>query len=96
MYCQTTFLMTKEDYMHLPKERLAEMLAERDKIDAQRPTYEPYIYPWKINNQTFPPCFAHNGICTNPQHDCVNCPRLATTFTFGTTTTTTTDIDDIK
>lgn len=42
--------MTKEDYMHLPKERLAEMLAERDKMQAVpapiiTPIIEPYV-PW--------------------------------------------------
>ena len=36
--------MTKEDYMCLPKARLAEMLAERDERDAKQITYIPY-YP---------------------------------------------------
>ena len=37
--------LTKEDYMRLPKERLAEMLVERDEIDEIRvaPNITPYI-----------------------------------------------------
>ena len=46
----TTPMFTKEDYMRLPKERLAEMLVERDNdMDGRRITPEtsPYqpIYP---------------------------------------------------
>lgn len=26
----------------------------------------------------FPPCYAPNGICTNPQMDCINCPKRGT------------------
>ena len=37
---------TKEDYMRLPKERLAEMLVERDEVDEIRvaPNTSPYPY----------------------------------------------------
>ena len=24
---------------------------------------------------TFPPCYAPGGVCTNPQMDCINCPK---------------------
>ena len=27
-------------------------------------------YTWQ------PPCYAEDGICMNPQHDCINCPKL--------------------
>lgn len=32
------------------------------------------------------PCYAPNGICTNPQMDCINCPKRGTggTWTTGT------------
>ena len=56
--------MTKEDYMRLPKERLAELLVERD---------------WEnkrfILNIPFAQCADPNGVCMNPFRDCVNCPR---------------------
>lgn len=26
-------------------------------------------------NEQVPPCYAPGGICTNPQMDCINCPR---------------------
>lgn len=26
----------------------------------------------------FPPCYTPNGICTNPQMDCINCPKRST------------------
>ena len=57
--------MTKDDYMRLPKERLAELLVERDW--EQKKTEPPFI--------PFAQCFDPNGLCMNPFHDCINCPR---------------------
>ena len=34
----------------------------------------------------FPPCYAPNGICTNPQMDCINCPKRGTGGTWSTST----------
>lgn len=31
------------------------------------------------------PCYAPNGICTNPQMDCINCPKRGTGGTWSTT-----------
>ena len=69
-------LMTKEDYMKLPKERLAEILSQKDLEDE----YAIGIYrglapvvPAIVNPQ--PPCYAPDGVCSNPFHDCINCPR---------------------
>lgn len=60
--------MTKEDYMKLSKERLAELLAERD---------------MQVPMQTCPPQFPvgtpmcpYGGACTNKFRDCVNCPGV--------------------
>jgi hypothetical protein len=47
--------------MRLSKERLAELLAERDLRTWQIPEWKPSCY--------------EGGPCTNPFHDCVNCPR---------------------
>lgn len=70
--------MTKEDYLRLPKERLAELLAERD----AQPFIGPYIPPLFSRPLT---CF-EGGPCTNPQMDCVNCPRHGSTYPFTTIT----------
>lgn len=64
--------MTKEDYMRLPKVRLAELLAERDEQDRNK-TIIPYQPA--LGGQYNPPCFAPDGICVNPQRDCINCPK---------------------
>ena len=67
--------MTKEDYMKLPKERLAELLAEKDNV----PMYIPYN----------PPTLLCNGsVCTNPFHDCINCPRQVTGWGYSLHTDT--------
>ena len=71
--------MTKEDYMRLPKERLAELLAE---IDWQVHKRYTYLAP--------SPCYSKDGVCTNPYHDCVNCPRQ---FGSGGHFTTTTGVE---
>ena len=60
--------MTKEDYMRLPKERLAELLAERDARDK-------LLSVPPISVQSYEPDCFHGGICTNPFHDCINCPH---------------------
>lgn len=40
------------------------------------------VYPPTYN----PPCYAPNGICTNPQMDCINCPKIGTGGTWSTST----------
>ena len=78
--------MTKEDYMRLPKERLAELLEERD-IDNfyNSPIQQP------LEQHKNGPCFGGN-ICTNPFHDCINCPRLGASGGYIVTTTSTNSI----
>lgn len=64
--------LTKEDYMRLKKERLAELLVE---------IQEHPIEPERITLPTMPttPFGIRGGcdgtICTNPHMDCINCPR---------------------
>ena len=38
------------------------------------------------NVPTALPCYAPNGICTNPQMDCINCPKRGTGGTWSTNT----------
>lgn len=74
--------MTKEDYMKLPKERLAELLEE---IYSKRQ----YIFsPYMVFSSQ---CHLPDGTCMNPFHDCINCPRQWGSG--GTTTTTNTNIN---
>ena len=68
--------MTKEDYMKFSKERLAELLAERD------------MSTQVIPNDPRPVC-GFGGYCTNPYRDCVNCPGVYSRCDTITTTNTT-------
>ena len=81
--------MKKEDYMRLPKERLAELLEERDNEPKYIPTsnFQPLVQGYH------PLCYEPGGTCTNPQMDCVNCPRKFTTGGFVTTTGTGFSVD---
>ena len=75
--------MTKEDYMKLSKERLAELLAERDREPAVTMPYTPDLR-----------CYEPDGLCMNPQMDCVNCPRRYVGGAHWTTTTNHTTKED--
>jgi len=72
--------MTKKDYMCLPKERLAELLVERDNA----PSFIPYFQIYK------PHCWEPGGLCTNPMRDCINCPRMTAMEMYNTTCGTST------
>lgn len=75
--------MTKEDYMRLPKSRLAELLELRDKsLESKVNSPAIMVTPYT------PPCYAPDGICTNPYMDCVNCPKRGATGGIITTTGT--------
>ena len=70
--------MKKEDYMRLPKECLAEMLEERDKLDQEalerfKEVIGKNLSPSSV--QSNPKSCFEGGPCTNPFHDCINCPR---------------------
>lgn len=67
--------MTKEDYMKLSKERLAELLAERDSMPA---------VPVVIGSPQLS-CY-EGGPCINPFHDCINCPQRGYSGEITTTT----------
>lgn len=64
--------MKKEDYLKLSKERLAELLAERDAMPQSPVRIEPIV----IGGTGTIPCYEPGGICLNPQRDCINCPKL--------------------
>ena len=75
--------LTKEDYMRLPKERLAELLVEMGS-----PLIEPIQIPVM---PTTPSGWGCDGVhCTNPQMDCINCPRKVTGGMFNTQSHTST------
>lgn len=76
--------MKKEDYMKLSKERLAELLAERD-------AYPSGNIP--LINDPRPLC-GYGGYCTNKFRDCVGCPGIYDAS--GMRTITKTSISTIK
>ena len=45
-------------------------LKKAETLEDYKELFRPYIQTWQ------PPCYSDDGICTNPQHDCINCPRL--------------------
>ena len=63
--------LKKEDYMRLPKERLAELLVEMDSHPI-----EPIQIPVMQTRPSGGMCDEIH--CTNPQMDCINCPRKTT------------------
>ena len=77
-------MMTKEDYMKLSKEKLAELLVERDREPAITMPYTPRLQ-----------CYEPDGVCTNPQMDCINCPRRNMMGNGHWTVTTINDTKDI-
>ena len=76
--------MNKEDYMKLSKERLAELLAERD-------AYPSGNIP--LPNDPRPLC-GYGGYCTNKFRDCVGCPGVY--YPKGTRIVTNNSISTIK
>ena len=81
--------LKKEDYMRLPKERLAELLVEMDNHPI-----EPIQFPVM---PTTPSGWGRDGIhCTNPQMDCINCPRRTTGGGTITSPNTATGISTMK
>ena len=72
--------LTKEDLMRLPKERLAELLVEMDTVKAiEKIEIQPSPIPLR---DTKPSGWGCDGTyCTNPFHDCINCPQRFTATT---------------
>jgi hypothetical protein len=87
--------LTKEDLMKLSKERLVELLLETQTEQETTPNvtpyfpYYPYNPPYVSSPSTIntPPCWAPDGYCSSPYHDCIDCPKT-TTGGSGTWTTT--------
>ena len=75
-------MLTKEDYMKLSKERLAELLVEKDNQSS-------IVMPFTPQLGCYDPCYDPNSPCPNPQRDCINCPRRGYMGNIITTTNTT-------
>ena len=73
-------MLTKDDLMKLDKERLCELLPEE--WSKKENNLTPFNFPSLGRDECY-----HGGPCTNPFHDCVNCPRQFT----GNGTTISTD-----
>lgn len=94
--------LTKEDLMKLSKERIVELLLEtQTEIQTEQettPNVTPYIpwYPYNppyvsSPNTIYTPCWAPDGYCSNPQRNCINCPKTAYSGSGTWTTTASTD-----
>lgn len=78
---QRDFNSLVEKYMLLDKKTLAELLALKEfQKDNTYSTY-PYVSPQG-------PWVTYCTHCTNPFHDCINCPYCTTNIKFTTTSTT--------
>jgi hypothetical protein len=62
-------MLTKDDLMKLSKERLCELLLEE--WSKKENTLKPFDFPSLGRDDCY-----HGGPCTNPFHDCIDCPRL--------------------
>lgn len=62
-----------EKYMKLSKQTLAELLAlkEEEANTTEQPPASPTSVPWWGYERCF---LSLDGTCTNPNHDCFNCP----------------------
>ena len=70
-------MVTLEEFKNLLRQ-MGEELDRRRKEHISQP----------IMPQTYqPPCF-NGGVCTNPHHDCINCPHQGTTLCQDTTSNT--------
>ena len=100
--------LKKEDYMKLSRERLAELLVELDSepsidwwIKPNTSPYKPWTAPYEpwtdgTDISGLPDCCKPGGACTNPQMDCINCPRrYPYTYNYNTTSTDKTSIEKI-
>ena len=84
---QRDFNSLVEKYMLLDKKTLAELLAlkefQKDNTYSAYPAYPTYPYvPPQV------PWVTYCEKCTNPFHDCINCPHHTTNVKYTTTNTT--------
>ena len=66
---------------------LLEFVLDNNKYHNDYPTDKPWEdYPMNRDRTPLVQCYAPDGVCTNPFHDCIGCPRH---FGGGATFTTT-------
>lgn len=61
---------------------LKELVDIEHKSDERNDNMFPFMQ--EIMRNYNPPCYAPDGICTNPQMDCINCPKRGTGGTWST------------
>jgi hypothetical protein len=61
---------------------LKELVDIEHKSDERNDNMFPFMQ--EIMRNYNPPCYAPDGICTNPQRDCINCPKRGTGGTWST------------
>lgn len=81
---------TAKELLELAKEELCKGCTRgigeywRGRKEAMEEASKGFHYEGPAIQTYFPPCY-HGGPCTNPMHDCINCPRQSTS---GINTTT--------
>ena len=65
---------------------LKELVDIEHKSDERNDNMFPFMQ--EIMRNYNPPCYSPNGICTNPQMDCINCPKKGTGGAWSTSTNT--------
>lgn len=89
---RSMLLLTISDRLEIHSDncinRLAELTDIVDKMHrnlcveiADKMVDRVYKQPTSVNGT---PCYAPDGICTNPQMDCINCPKRGTGGTWST------------
>ena len=86
--------MTKDDYMKLPKERLAELLAEWDIFDKSMKRDGGFEIPYTPHFPPGTPLCPYGGACVNKFRDCINCPGVIYDGSVKINTTTSTGFND--
>lgn len=61
---------------------LKELVDIEHKSDERNDNMFPFMQ--EIMRNYNPPCYSPDGICTNPQMDCINCPKRGTGGTWST------------
>ena len=59
-----------QKYMSMTKEELAALLTSKEMLETN--------FNYEITNPLPQPCYLKKCVCTNPFHDCINCPYQTT------------------
>ena len=61
-----------QKYMSMTKEELAALLTSKEMLETN------FNFNYEITDPLPQPCYLKRCMCTNPFHDCINCPYQTT------------------